>query len=201
MPKPSKKGLTSVEEAIFNRRSRREYLKEGITLKEISQLCWCCQGITDKKHKLRAAPSAGALYPLEIFIVLKDAEIEPGIYRYFPESHSIIQIKRGDFQKDLARVALGQTAIKNSAMSVVIAANFEKTEVKYGKRAERYVFMEAGHAAQNIYLQAESLNLGLVSIGAFYDEEVKKVLSLPKELIPLYIIPIGKIFNKILSSK
>ena len=193
LPEPDKKGPISIEEAIYNRRSKRDYLKECISLKEISQLCWCSQGITDERNMFRAVPSAGALYPLEIFIVTTNTEIEQGIYHYSPESHTLSMMEKGDFRQDLARFALGQRAIKIASMNIIIVADYGRTATKYGTRAERYVHMEAGHAAQNIYLQAEGLGLGVVSIGAFYDEDIRRVLSITKELIPLYIIPVGRI--------
>jgi len=192
LPESTKKGGMSVEEAIENRRSRREYADTPLSLKEISQLCWAAQGITDEKRKFRAAPSAGALYPLEIFIVTGNTELEPGVYQYLPFNHSLKLIKSGDFRENLAEVALGQSAIKNAAMNIVITAVYERTAKKYGARAERYVHMEAGHVAQNIYLQAESIGLATVSIGAFYDNEVRDVISAPVDYRPLYIMPIGK---------
>jgi len=191
LPSPVKKSEISVEEAIASRRSRREYSDVPLSLKEISQLCWAAQGITDEKRNFRAAPSAGALYPIEIFIVAGNTELEQGIYQYLPHEHSLRLIKNGDFRVDLSRAALGQSAVKNAAMDIVITAIYERTAKKYGERAERYVHMEAGHIAQNIYLQAESLGLATVSIGAFYDNEVREIISAPEDYFPLYIMPVG----------
>lgn len=192
LPSPVKKGEISVEEAIENRRSRREYSDVPLSLREMSQLCWACEGITDVKTGFRAAPSAGALYPLEIFIVTRNTELEKGVYQYIPGEHSLKLVKTGDFTENLSRAALGQSAVKKAAMNFVITAVYERTSRKYGERAERYVHMEAGHAAQNVYLQAESIGLATVSIGAFYDSEVRKVISAPEDHNPLYIMPIGK---------
>jgi SagB-type dehydrogenase family enzyme len=192
LPPPVKKSEISVEEAIESRRSRREYSDVSLSLKEISQLCWAAQGITDVKTGFRAAPSAGALYPLEIFIVIFSAELEKGVYHYLPQEHALKLVKNGDFRESLSRAALGQSAVKNAAMNFVITAVYERTARKYGQRAERYVHMEAGHVAQNIYLQAESLGLATVSIGAFYDSEVREVISAPEDHVPLYIMPVGK---------
>ena len=192
LPEPRKIGEISVEEAINSRRSRRSYRNEPITVSEISQLCWAAQGITEPMYKFRAAPSAGALYPLEIFLVVGNAEIEAGIYHYSPSTHSLGLMKEGDYRKDLCRASLGQSAVEEGALNIIITAIYERTTWKYGDRGIRYVHMEAGHVAQNIYLQAEVLGLGTVSIGAFYDDKVKDVLSLPEEYVPLYVMPVGR---------
>jgi len=191
LPEPRKTGKISVEEAIARRRSRRSYSDKPISLSDISQLCWAAQGITDPIRKFRAAPSAGALYPIELFLVVGNAEIEAGVYQYIPFDHSLMLIKRGDYREDLYKAALRQEAVRRGAIDIVITAIYERTTRKYGERGIRYVHMEAGHVAQNIYLQAEALGLGTVSIGAFYDGMVREVLSLPKHYAPLYIMPIG----------
>jgi len=192
LPEPRKTGRVSVEEAINSRRSRRSYKNEPISLNEISQLCWAAQGITEPIYKFRAAPSAGALYPLEIFLVVGNSEIEAGIYHYSPSTHSLGLVKEGDYREDLCEASLGQSAVEEGALSIVITAIYERTMKKYGERGIRYVHMEAGHVAQNVYLQAEALGLGTVSIGAFYDDKVRDVLSLPEEHVPLYVMPVGR---------
>ncbi|MEN2984635.1 MAG: SagB/ThcOx family dehydrogenase [Dictyoglomaceae bacterium] len=194
LPEPRYKGNISVEEALLRRRSIRSYKDEALSLKEISQILWSAQGITDKRTGFRTAPSAGALYPLEIYLVAgKVKDLEPGVYKYKPETHEIILVLKEDKRNDLYISALRQEWIKNAPIVVVISAVFERTTVKYGERGIRYVYMEAGHCSQNIYLQCVSLNLGTVAIGAFYDEEVKRVLNLQKNESPLYLMPIGKI--------
>ena len=192
LPEPKKVGSISVEEAIACRRSRRSYSNEPLSLNEISQLCWASQGITDPIRKFRSAPSAGALYPLEQFLVVGNAEIDAGIYQYIPFDHSLMLIKRGDYREELYKAALRQESVRRGAIDIVITAIYERTTRKYGERGIRYVHMEAGHVAQNIYLQAEALGLGTVSIGAFYDDMVREILSLPKHYTPLYIMPVGK---------
>ncbi len=183
-------GKFSVEEAISKRRSAREYKDEALTLEEISQLLWAAQGITSGWGG-RTAPSAGALYPLEIYLVAGRVEnLKPGIYRYNPERHSLIKIVEGDKRFALNSCSLFQTCIKNAPISIVICAQYERTTRKYGDRGRRYVHIEVGHVGQNIYLQAESLGLATVAIGAFVDEAVKKVLNIKEE--PLYIMPVGK---------
>ena len=190
---PNATSNTSIEEALFKRRSIREYKDEPLELKEISQILWASQGITEPERGGRTAPSAGALYPLEVYVVVRKAEgLEPGVYHYVPKEHKLEKILEGDLSAQLARAALGQVSVKEAAVNMVISAVYGRTTKKYGERGVRYAHLEAGHAAQNVYLQAESLDLGTVTVGAFSDEEVKNLLHLPEEETPLYIMPIGK---------
>jgi SagB-type dehydrogenase family enzyme len=183
-------GKLSVEEAISKRRSVREYKDAQLSLKEVSQLLWSAQGIT-ANWGARTAPSAGALYPLEIYLVVGRVEnLKPGIFRYNPERHSLVMTVEGDKRFALYSASLFQSCIKNVAISLVICAQYERTTRKYGERGRKYVHIEVGHVGQNIYLQAESLGLATVAIGAFMDEAVKKVLNIKEE--PLYIMPVGR---------
>lgn len=193
LPEPKYKSNVSVEEAILKRRSIRNYSKEPLKLEEVSQLLWAAQGITDKKRNFRAAPSAGALYPLETYIVVGSvSSIEEGIYKYDPFNHEILKLKEGDYREALSRAALSQSSVREGAVSIVFSAVYDRITERYGKRGIGYAYMEAGHAAQNIYLQAEVLKLGTVVVGAFMDGEVKKVIGMKKEETPLYILPVGK---------
>ena len=193
LPQPRLEGDVSLEEALQMRRSVREYAGASLTLEEVSQLLWAAQGITSDWGG-RTAPSAGALYPLEVYLVAGNVEdLEPGVFRYDPSAHRLLKAKGGDVRAELCEVSLGQEAVRNGAIDVVIAAVYERTKVKYGDRAERYVHMEAGHAGQNICLQATSLDLGAVTIGAFSDDAVARVLGLPGEEAPLYVIPVGRL--------
>ncbi len=193
LPQPRFSSDVSVEEALLKRRSVREYKDEPLTIAEISQILWSAQGITERRMGFRTAPSAGALYPLEVYIVIgKVKDLVPGVYKYRPESHDIVLISSGDKRIDLYRVSLMQDCIKNAPVVLVISAIFERTTRKYGERGIRYVYMEAGHSAQNVYLQCESLGLGTVVVGAFDDEGVRRVLNLGKGETPLYLIPVGK---------
>ena len=186
LPEPSIKGPISLEEAFLQRRSVREFSLEQLSTSEISQLLWAAQGITDS-HGFRTAPSAGALYPLELYVVLED-----GVFHYDPHAHNLTTVSAGDLRSDLYRVSLRQEAILNAPMILIVTAVFSRTEAKYGHaRSPRYVHMEAGHAAQNTLLQAVSLGLGAVPIGAFEDIKVQEVLGLPTDHEPLYLIPIG----------
>lgn len=192
LPEPIYKGQMSVEEAIHKRRSVRDYKQGRLTLKQVSQLLWATQGITDKSGELRSVPSAGATYPLEIYLFAGNVEgLKDGIYKYNPSSHSIIFLIESDKRQELCLAALNQDSIKKAQIVIVITAVTERTVKVYGNRGMMYIYMEAGHCGQNIYLQAEALGLSTVAIGAFKDLEVKKILSASKSEQPLYIFPVG----------
>ncbi len=175
----------SLEECIQARRSIRRFRNQTLSDQEIANILWAAQGITDEGRGFRAAPSAGATYPLELFIAKND-----GLYRYVPQSHALVQEKNKDLRKDIAKAALGQMFIADAGMVIVISAIAERTALRYGKRAMRYINNEVGHCAQNIHLEAVALGLGSVPVGAFNDGELKEVLDLKAEE-PLYIIPVG----------
>ena len=185
LPEPNKSGSMPLEQAIAVRRSRRHYLPKSFTLEQIGQLAWAAQG-QDKNSKYRTAPSAGATYPLELFVITGD-----GMFRYLPAKHSLEKLADQDLRPSLASAAWGQEFIQAAPLTLVFAAEFARTTGRYGKRGIRYVYMEAGHAAQNVHLQAEALGLGSVAIGAFDDAAVSTVLSLPRNLEPLYMVAVG----------
>lgn len=192
LPQPVQHSDTSIEEVLRRRRSVRTYKDSPLTLAEVSQLLWAAQGITGPAG-FRTAPSAGALYPLEIYIAAGNVEDLPaGIYHYSPRGHEVVRVLKGDRRNELCSAALGQTSVKNAPAVIVFSAVYGRTTVKYGDRGIQYVYMETGHAAQNVFLQAVALDLGTVVIGAFYDEAVKKVLKMPGEEQPLYIMPVGR---------
>ncbi|HEY0090399.1 MAG TPA: SagB/ThcOx family dehydrogenase [Candidatus Lokiarchaeia archaeon] len=185
LPKPELKGSLSLEECIYNRESVRSFKDKEIELEKISQLLWSAQG---KKGSKKTVPSAGATYPLEIFVVIKNK----GFYYYNSESHSLeTKFEGKDYGKALAEASLSQYFIREAALNIIICAEFSRTCNRYGERGVRYVLIEVGHCAQNIHLEAVALGLDSVPIGAFNDKEVKNVLKLPNSLEPLYIIPIG----------
>ena len=195
LPPPSQKDGMSLEEAIARRRSIRRFAPEPISLSQLSQVLWAAQGITDSLWKHRAAPSAGATYPLEIFLACGEdgiVEVAVGIYHYRVDNHSLSLHYQGDIRLELARAALGEESIYQAPVDIVICAIYERTAVRYGARAERYVHMEVGHVGQNIYLQATALGLATVAVGAFNDEKVREVLRLDKQIRPLYIMPVGR---------
>jgi len=185
LPAPRTDGELSLEETLAARRSIRDFTPEELTLEEISQLLWAAQGITASWGG-RTAPSAGALYPLEVYVATSD-----GLSRYLPEGHRAESISTADVRGASAEAALGQAAVAEAPAVFVITAVPARTEAKYGGRAERYVHMEAGHVAQNVLLQAVALGLAGVPMGAFADEEVARVLGLPPGEVPLYLIPLG----------
>jgi len=207
LPSPQLEGKVSVEETIAKRRSVRRYRLESLTLSQLSQILWSAQGITGV-GKIRAAPSAGAIYPLEIFAVIgKQAmiviaseakqsssreDLPAGIYHYEIDSHSLRLHLQGDLRLDLARAALDQGFIAEAPVDIVICAIYPRTSYTYGRRGERYVHMEVGHVGENIHLQTVALGLATVEVGAFDDEEVRKVLGLEEQIKPLYIMPLGK---------
>lgn len=191
LPKPRLTGKLSLEETLNKRRTVRSYTSKPISLEDLSQLLWACQGITSTDGK-RTAPSAGALYPLEVFAVTGDIkELEAGIYRYIPESHSLQLVVKGDHRRSLAAAALGQEQIITASVDILISVVYERLSRKYGDRSVRYAHIEVGHAAQNVLLQAQSLGLGVCPIGAFHDDKVKKVLQL-KDEEPIYILTVGR---------
>jgi len=184
LPKPEFTNK-SIEECIEKRRSVRDFQNKDLTLQQISNLLWAAQGITNEKRGLRASPSAGATYPLEIFIAKKD-----GCFRYIPEGHALKKEMDKDLRWDIARASLQQMFIADAGVVIIITAVFGRTTWRYGERGIRYIHNEVGHCAQNIHLEAVALGLGSVPIGAFEDNKIKSLLKL-KEEEPLYIIPVG----------
>ena len=186
LPEPQFEGPLSLEQALLARRSTRAFSDREVDLEAIAQLLWAAQGVTDPRG-FRTAPSAGALYPLELYVVT-----QAGVFRYLPEDHALEVIKTGDFRTDLYNVALRQDAVLDAPLVIVVTAVYARTAAKYGtERSPRYVHLEAGHAAQNVLLQAAALGLGAVPIGAFEDSGVQDVLSLPEDHQPLYLVPVG----------
>jgi SagB-type dehydrogenase family enzyme len=191
---PKTSGAISVEEALARRRSVREYADSPLTTEQVMQLLWAAQGVTSTEYGFRTAPSAGGLYPLEIYLVAKPSGVvglEAGIYRYEPRNHTLIKMIEGDFSGQLMAAALDQEWVGAAPVNFVITAVFERTTGKYGERGVRYAWQETGHAAQNIYLQAVALGLGNVVIGGFHDTEVQRILQLSDFEKPAYVIPAG----------
>jgi len=192
LPKPELTGKQSIEKLLQQRRSVRAYQKSSLNLTEVGQLLWSAQGVSSARG-LRTAPSAGALYPLQLFVVVGDVnELAPGIYQYRPEEHSLLKTTNGDSRKSLQKTALDQSCIGDAAIIFVFTAIYQRTTWKYGKRGVRYVHMEVGHAGQNLFLQAEALHLGTVVVGAFDDDEVREVLNLDSDIQPLSLMPVGR---------
>lgn len=191
LPEPQQDSDVSIEQSLLKRRSSRSYTSEPVTLQELSQLLWAAQGITDPRG-FRTAPSAGALYPLEVYVVAGNVQnLAPGVYKYKPDEHELVRLIHGDKRGELADAALKQPWVKEGALAIVFTAVYERTTGKYGERGIRYVHIEVGHAAQNLCLQATAMGLGAVTVGAFHDEQMARVLNLSDDEQPLYIIPVG----------
>jgi len=188
LPKPSLKGRMTLEEAIARRRSVREFSDYPLSLEEVGQLLWAAGGITGHAAYLRTHPSAGALHPLEVYLL--DAD---GVFHYEPEGHRLCLVQAGDRRTDLAKAAHRQWFIADSTCVIALLAVYARTTGKYGDRGRmRYVPMDAAHSAQNVLLQAVGLGLGAVPVGAFDDEAVLAVMGTPANEVPLYLIPVGR---------
>ncbi|MFB3883207.1 MAG: SagB/ThcOx family dehydrogenase [Armatimonadota bacterium] len=187
LPAPVTTGGMSLTEAISKRRSVREFAPDPLTMEQISQLCWAGQGITDPEHGRRAAPSAGATYPIELYLLTKE-----GVFHYVPQGHKLALLDDDDHRDDLSNAALEQESVAQAPLDIVIAGVFSRTEAKYGERARQYVFQESGHVAENIVLQGVALGLGSVTVGAFREQAVAGVLGLPDEQTALYVVPVGR---------
>lgn len=191
LPEPSFKSNISIEEALLNRRSIRDFKEEALTIKDIGQLLWAAQGVTSPGGK-RTAPSAGGFYPLELYLVSWHVDsLDAGVYHYLPGTHSLEQIIAGDARKGLADAVNQGTSIEGAA-ALIITGVYNRTTWRFREKGKQYVHMEAGHAAQNVCLQAVSLDIGTVTLGSFNDSLVKKVLHLPDKNEPLYVMPFGK---------
>ena len=191
LPKPTMSGNNSFEQLLTQRRSSREFRDDALNLKQLGQLLWAAQGIT---HGVgyRTAPSAGALYPMELYIVAGKVDgLTAGVYHYYPHEHKLLNTYDGDLRNVLANAALHQPWVKQAPVVLVIAAKYARTTRKYGKRGIRYVHIESGSVAQNVYLQAAALGLGTVVVGAFDDDSVAKILRLADDDEPLILMPIG----------
>jgi SagB-type dehydrogenase family enzyme len=204
LPDPDYRGSVSVEEALQNRRSIREYQEKPLTLQEVSQILWAAYGITEPiagtgksflRGGLKTAPSAGGRYPLEIYLVAGHITgLSAGLYKYLPEEHKIKECLTGDLRQTLCEASYGQDMVQEAPASLVFSAVFARTTGKYGERGRsRYVPIDLGHSAENVYLQAFALGIGTCAVGAFDDHMVAHVLSLPSDEEPLYIMPLGKL--------
>lgn len=190
LAKPTLKGRVSLEEVLASRRSVREFSKEPLDVREVAQLFWAAQGVTGQEGK-RTAPSAGALYPLSIFLVAGKVDgLSPGVYRYKPKDHAVVKIKGADWRDKLMQAAGGQRWVGAAPATFVIAVNYERMN-RYHERGKMYADMEQGHAVQNILLQAAALGLGAVPVGAVSEEKLAKVLDLPADITAEYLIPVG----------
>ena len=194
LPDPSGWQALSLERAIASRRSVRDYAAAPLTLDDLSRLLHAAQGITEPRRGLRAVPSAGALYPIELYPVVRDvAGLEPGIYHYAVQEHALERVQAGDLHSAVMRAGLGQSVLGRAAVCFVLSAIFQRTRFKYRERAYRYVLLEAGHVGQNLCLAATGLGLGACTVGAFDDDALNDLLGLDgQEEAALYISAVGK---------
>ena len=191
LPEPRLTGSVSVEQALRSRRSVRRFKTQPLTLDEVSQLVWAAQGMTSGPY--RTAPSAGALYPLEVYVAVGNVEgLDAGVYHYDPSAHALSVVRKGNVLKSVSRAAYSQDHAGSGAIAIVFSAVYERTTRKYGEKGIRFAHMEAGHAAQNVHLQAEALGLGTVVVGAFMSSRLKSVLGMKDDERPLIIMPVGK---------
>ncbi len=194
LPSPDHAGNLPVEAALAARRSVRAYSEGPLHIDEISQLLWSAAGISCEETGYRTAPSAGATFPLELYLVVGDVvSLSSGLYHYETEGHRLRKVSSGDLRTDLYAAALQQAPIRDAPALLILSAVYERTTRRYGQRGVQYVHMEAGHAAQNVYLQAVSLGLGTVVIGAFDEERVLTIMGTSSDETPLYIMPIGRL--------
>jgi SagB-type dehydrogenase family enzyme len=182
LPEVRTTSAISIEAALWARRSLRTFRDETIALADLGQLLWACQGLNRPELGRRTTPSAGALYPLEVYVVTAE-----GIHHYVPESHQLERLSTEDVRDRIP----AQSFVRPAPVVAIITAVFARTEERYGARAERYVHLEAGHAAHGLLLQAVSLGLGGTPVGSFDDEELRRLLGVPSDHEPLYVIPIG----------
>lgn len=191
---PKTDGTVSVEWAIKQRRTIRSFLPEILNLNQLSQLLWSAQGITENSGFKRAAPSAGALYPIDIYAVVGHSsveQIEAGVYHYEPNGHTLSNITMKDVRGSVAKASLSQMWMAQAPLLIVITAEYSRITVKYKERGIRYAMIEAGHIAQNLFLQAEALRFKAAIVGAFHDNELIDILKIPRSHEPLLIVPIG----------
>ena len=204
LPSPKIDGSISVEKALANRRSQRQFQNKAISADQLSQILWAAYGITSPmpnhphlRGGFRTVPSAGAAYPFEIYVAVgKVKGIEHGVYKYFAKEHKIVRILDKDVRNELYEAGLRQEMLKEAPATVIYTAIFSRMTDRYGERGrERYVCMDLGHSAQNIYLQAEALCLGTCAVGAFNDSRVSQVLQMSENEEPLYIMPLGNYYK------
>lgn len=194
LPQPKTEGTISVEQAIGQRRTVRAFSPRMLHPDQLSQLLWSAQGVTTSDGPRRAAPSAGALYPMDIYTVMGPdsvARIEAGVYHFEPQTHVLHRVSQRDAREEVARACLSQMWMAKAPLCLVITAEYRRITGKYGNRGVRYAMIEAGHIGQNIFLQAEAIDLKAGIVGAYHDEKLIEIMNLPRTHEPLLIMPIG----------
>lgn len=197
LPEPQREGGAPVWTVVRNRRSQREFTQEPIALSHLSQLLWAIQGVTQTEfgYALRACPSAGALYPIETYLVVNKVEgLMPGLYHFYIPRHLLEVLARGTFGRDLAEAALGQDMVRTASVVLIWTAVVQRSKWKYRERGYRYIYLDAGHIGQNLYLAASALELGCCTIGALFDDEVNRLIGVDgKAETVVYMGAVGKV--------
>jgi SagB-type dehydrogenase family enzyme len=197
---PEQKGGKPIWEAIAQRRSQREFSRLPVTFSELSQLLWATQGITARAwgYDFRAVPSAGALYPIETYIAVNRVnELAPGLYHLDIKENQLILLKEGNLGRDLSHAGLGQEMLEEASCIFIWTAIVARSKWKYRERAYRYIYLDAGHIGQNLCLAATAMNLGCCTVGAFYDEEVDRLIGIDgKGEISIYLGAVGRIRSR-----
>ena len=194
LPKPGKVKSAALFNAMANRESRRAFGPRALTVAELGAVLWAAGGEKETHPGGRVPPSAGACYPLDVYVSIRSGGVEgisEGIYLYQPAASALKRIAEGDFSEEIADACHGQKFTAKAQAAVLLAAEFERTTYKYGSRGVRYVYMDAGHAGGNMYLAAEGLGLATCAVGALSDEALKAAFRLPKELTAVYLFPVG----------
>ncbi len=194
LPQPRFDQTASLEKALRERRTVRSFGADPLSMEQVSSLLWAAQGVTEERGFKRSAPSAGALYPMDVYIAAGDRSVDglnAGVYHYQPKDGSLKRMWDGDARNALARASLGQMWMSRAPINLVITAEYARICGKYGDRGVRYAMIEAGHVGQNIFLAAEALGLGAGIVGAFSDREVIRVMKIPGSHEPLLIMPVG----------
>ncbi|MFW6147664.1 MAG: SagB/ThcOx family dehydrogenase [Thermodesulfobacteriota bacterium] len=194
LPEPQLEGDVSLERTIALRRTVRSFEGRELSVHQVSQLLWSAQGITGSGGFKRSAPSAGALYPMDLYAAVGAGCVEgldPGVYHYNPEAHSIFLGRETDTRKEAADACLSQMWMARAPLNLVITAEYSRITSKYGQRGVRYAMIEAGHIGQNIFLQAQALSLAAGIVGAFDDEQLIRVLGIKETHEPLLVMPVG----------
>ncbi|MDP3181373.1 MAG: SagB/ThcOx family dehydrogenase [Desulfobaccales bacterium] len=193
LPPPAHKSAVSLEDALLRRRTVRHFASRGLDLNQVSQLLWGTDGVSDPRG-LRTAPSAGATYPVDLYLVVGErgvATVPAGVYHYLPKENSLKLITPGELRPAVARASLSQSWMAEAPIMVVITGEYRRCMARYGERGIRYTIMEVGHTAENLFLQAEALGLGAGIVGAFEDRTITQVLKTPAAHEPLLIMPVG----------
>jgi SagB-type dehydrogenase family enzyme len=193
LPPPVKTGGMSLAEALEVRRTVRRFASRPLDLAQVSQLLWSAGGASDPRG-LRTAPSAGATYPLDLYLVVGERgvkDLPAGVYHYQVEAHALALVATGDARAAVVRASLHQSWMAEAPVMVLITGEYRRCSARYGERGVRYTHMESGNVSQNLFLAAEALGLGAGIVGAFKDKSLAQAVKLPPAHEPLLVMPVG----------